>query len=62
MSDNEETDIEFDFTLVLVIVGIFLIIFLLWFFSSTDVSYSPVFSENVIPAGYDISTAFDIVS
>jgi hypothetical protein len=61
MSDNEETDIEFDFTLVLVIVGILLIIFLLWVFSSTDVSYSPVFSENV-PTNYDISTAFDIVS
>lgn len=61
MSDNEETDIEFDFTLVLLIVGILLIIFLLWFFSNTDVSYSPVFSKNV-PTNYDISTAFDIVS
>lgn len=61
MSDNEETDIEFDFTPVLVIVGILLIIFLLWFFYSTDVSYSPGFSENV-PTNYDISTAFDSVS
>lgn len=55
-------DIEIDYTPIIVaIVIIAVILFLLWFFSSTNVSYSPAGASSVQTA-YDISTAFDIVS
>lgn len=59
---NEVYDIELDYTPVIIaIVVIAVILLLICFFSSSKVSYSPVASSNV-PAAYDISTAFDIVS
>lgn len=59
---NEVYDIELDYTpLIIAIVVIAVILLLMWFFSPSEVSYSPVASSTV-PAAYDISTAFDIVS
>ena len=55
-------DIEIDYTPIIIsIVVIAVILFLMWFFSGTDVSYSPAGASSV-PTAYDISTAFDIVS
>lgn len=53
-------DIEIDYTPISIVV-IAVILFLMWFFSGTDVSYSPAGASSV-PTAYDISTAFDIVS
>jgi len=59
---NEGYDVELDYTPVIIaIVVISVILLLMWFFSRSEVSYSPVASSTV-PAAYDISTAFDIVS
>jgi hypothetical protein len=59
---NEVYDIELDYTPIIIgIVLIAVILLLLWFFSRTDVSYSPVASSST-PTAYDISTAFNIVS
>lgn len=66
MSDSPETkeeyDIELDYAPIIAAIGIIVIVLLmLWFFKSEDISYSPI-SPVPIPTDYDISTAFDIVS
>lgn len=59
---NEVYDVELDYTpIIIAVVLIAVILLLLWFFSRTDVSYSPTASSS-IPTAYDISTAFNIVS
>lgn len=65
MSDSPEAkevyDVELDYTPIIIAAGIIVIVLLLmWFLNRGDISYSPV--SGSVPADYDISTAFDIVS
>lgn len=66
MSDTEqniETGEEMNYTNILIVGVLILIIFLLiWYFSSGDVSYSPLDTSFDSAKIFDVSTAFDIVS